>query len=437
MATRPRHGNARATAALMLDQLQRGRSLSLLLEEGLTGVASKDVALVKELCFGVARWWPQLDAVSHRLVSRPIKARDGDIRALILLGLYQLLHMRIAPHAALAETVEASKVLRKPWAAGLVNAVLRRFQRERASLLAEVERDPAVHYLYPDWLLKALMQAWPEHWEALVQASAVRPPMSLRVNLSRIGRDDYLQMLASAGILASPLRWVAGGVMLDRPVDVADLPGFAAGLVSVQDGGAQLAASLMDPGPGMRILDACAAPGGKSCHILESAPGQVILTALDIDARRLDRINANLKRLGLSADLCQGDASDPKGAWTNVVYDRILLDVPCSATGVIRRHPDIKLLRRPQDIPSLTGTQQRILEATWPLLKRGGRLLYTTCSLLPEENQRQIRGFLESHGDAREKALNAAWGHDCNPGRQTLPGEDEMDGFYYACLEKM
>jgi len=429
-------GNTRAVAARLLQQVEMGRSMSGLLDSGLTGFPSRDASLVKEFCFGVTRYWPQLDAIAGHLVKRPLKRRDADIRALILLGLYQLRYMRVAPHAALAETVDAARTLKKPWAAGLINALLRRFQREQDDLMALVEAEPAARYACPSWLLQVLQQSWPGDWQSIVAAFVQRPPFSLRVNLARISRSDYFERLQLASIPARPIPGVSSGLVLDQALDVGMLPGFAEGLVSVQDGGAQLAAGLLDPQPGQQLLDACAAPGGKTGHLLEMAPEGVRLTAVDLDPQRLGRIEENLQRLSLSAEVCQGDAARPRGEWSERRYDRILLDVPCSATGVIRRHPDIKLLRRPGDIRSLARTQVEILESIWPLLKPGGRMLYATCSLLPEENERQLERFMRSHDDAREWPIEASWGRVRNPGRQILPGEATMDGFYYAMLAK-
>lgn len=430
-------GNPRVVAARLLRQLADGRSISDLLEGALDEVAPRDRGLVQEFCFGVARRWGRLEAISRLLVSKPIKPREGEVRALILLGLYQLIYMRIAPHAAVAETVEAARLLNKKWAVGLINAVLRRFQRESESLLSQVDRVDEARYATPAWLLSHLQQAWPEQWRDIVEAANTHPPMSLRVNLSRISREAYLQQLQQVKIEATPIAYTEAGLWLAKPVDVSQLPGFADGLVSVQDGGAQLAAQLLDPQTGERLLDACAAPGGKSCHLLERVAEGIDLTAVDIDQQRLGRIEQNLQRLGLTARVTVGDASAPAGDWAEGIYDRILLDVPCSATGVIRRHPDIKLLRRAGDIATLVATQQRILQAVWPLLRRGGMLLYATCSLLPEENDLQVARFLAEQSDAREQEIKADWGHRRPVGRQTLPGEETMDGFFYACLEKV
>lgn len=427
--------SSRAVAAKLLRKLSQGRSLSTLFDEMADGRAAAEISLIKELCFGVARWWPQLESFAAQLLKQPLRPKDADIHMLILLGLYQLQHMRVAPHAALAETVEASRQLGKPWASGLVNAVLRRFQRERELLVGCDNQTETVRYACPEWLLQRLQQAWPAHWEYLAMHSLERPPMSLRVNLARIGRPAYLERLVQAGIEAQPIAWVDSGLALRTPLGVEMLPGFSEGLVSVQDGGAQLAAPLLDPHEGDQVLDACAAPGGKSGHLLEWKPG-IRLTAIDIDVQRNRRVAENLRRLGFQAEICQGDSAHPSGGWAQRQYDRILLDVPCSATGVMRRHPDIKLLRQHSDIAALSTTQRQILHAIWPLLKPGGILLYATCSLLPEENHLQVADFLESRGDARELTIDAEWGHACSVGRQTLPGEETMDGFYYASLQK-
>jgi 16S rRNA (cytosine967-C5)-methyltransferase len=392
--------------------------------------------LLQELCYGVIRWYFRLLAISGLLLERPLKKRDRDVGLLILVGLYQLLYLRIPPHAAVAETVETARSMGKSWAAGLVNGVLRRFQREQEQLLRRVDADPIARLAHPEWLLGEIRQRWPDRWQGILQAANSRPVMSLRVNLNKIDRQDYFERLRAAAIPARPIKGVASGLVLDRPQDVQLLPGFSEGLVSVQDGGAQLAAELLDLQPGQQVLDACAAPGGKSCHILEREPA-VQLTAVDLDKERLERVRENLQRLKLQASLSVGDAAAPEGEWAQSSYDRILLDVPCSATGVIRRHPDIKLLRRPEDISTLVELQQRILSKVWHLLKPGGILLYATCSLLPQENEQQIERFLAGRDDVRERPVEATWGHACEQGRQTLPGEDSMDGFYYAVLEKV
>ncbi|MES9965926.1 MAG: 16S rRNA (cytosine(967)-C(5))-methyltransferase RsmB [Sedimenticola sp.] len=434
----PKRTNVRGVAARLVWQMMQGRSLSDLFATGIDDIAERDRPLVKEICFGVARWWPTLEALLGQLLERPMKAKDGEVRALVMVGLYQLMQMRVPAHAAVKETVDAAWPMkrRRPWAPGLVNGVLRRFQREQDELLAEIDGNPSARHAMPGWLLGRLQQGWPDHWPAIAEAFRSHPPMSLRVNSRHLGREAYFKKLMQASLTARPIPGTAAGVVLDAACAVESLPGFSQGEVSVQDGGAQLAAELLDLQPGQQVLDACAAPGGKSGHILERVPEGVSLTAVDVDPARLVRINENLERLGLEARVVVGDAARPEGEWAADRYDRILLDVPCSATGVIRRHPDIKLLRRDADIAPLVTLQGEILDAIWPLLKPGGMLLYATCSLLAEENEQQVARFLERQADAREQAIEADWGHERPVGRQTLPGEATMDGFYYARLVK-
>jgi 16S rRNA (cytosine967-C5)-methyltransferase len=436
-STPPAGAAARAAAATVVQAVRdRGRSLTDALEQLPPLADERDRGLVQELAFGVVRQLPRLSAVADQLFERPPRRTDGDIAALVLVGLHQLASTRVPEHAAVAATVEAARRLGKPRMAGLVNALLRRFLREREALLARAEASDAGRWLFPDWLLGRLRRAWPEHWEAIASASNAHPPMTLRVNTMAISRTDYANRLAAEGLAARPTPHARDGLDLDDPVPVARLPGFAEGLLSVQDAGAQLAAALLDATPGERVLDACAAPGGKTAHLLERAGNRLDLTAVDADAKRLDRVRGTLARLHLEARVAEGDAAAPAGDWAEGPYHRILLDAPCSATGVIRRHPDIKWLRRESDVAALAGLQARMLDALWPLLAPGGTLLYVTCSLLPEENDGQVRAFLGRRHDAREVPIDAAWGLPRNPGRQILSGEDGMDGFYYARLRK-
>jgi 16S rRNA (cytosine967-C5)-methyltransferase len=434
---RPAPHGARVGAAQIIHQVVGGRSLSDALAERLPLLGESERPLTQELAFGVARWYPRLALLRRAVLSRPLKAREGEVGALLLVGLYQLLYTDLPPHAAVSETVEAARRLGRPWATGLVNGVLRRVQRDREALLEQVARDPEGRYAHPRWLIERLREAWPERWEALLEAGNQRPPMTLRVNRLEADPSDYCAQLAAAGIAARRLDVSETAVRLDVPLPVERLPGFREGRVSVQDGGAQIAAPLLDVRPGHRVLDACAAPGGKTCHILECQPALERLVAVDVDEARLARVRDNLKRLGLDAQLHVGDAARPSGPWAAQPYDRILLDVPCSATGVIRRHPDIKLLRRERDLASLAAGQARMIGAVWPLLRQGGMLLYATCSILPEENDRQVAGFLNATADARERPIVASWGHPRPVGRQMLPGEGDVDGFYYARLEKV
>jgi 16S rRNA (cytosine967-C5)-methyltransferase len=370
------------------------------------------------------------------LLHKPLGPEDRDLEALLLISLYQLIATRIPPHAAVDAGVAATRRLGKAWAASLINAVLRRFLREREQLLSRAEHSSAATWLFPEWLLSRLRSAWPDQWQAIVSASNGRAPMTLRVNQHTLTRADYARRLGELGVASRPAPHAPAGLILDRAVPARQLPGFSEGLVSVQDAGAQLAAELLEAAAGERVLDACAAPGGKTAHILERARGDLMLTALDADAKRLERLRENITRLGLSARTLCGDAGDASGEWADAPYQRILLDVPCSATGVIRRHPDIKWLRRDTDIPALAAQQKRLLEAVWLLLAPGGILLYATCSLLPEENEQQMRALLSRHPEAQEVPIRADWGIPRAPGRQTLPVQGGMDGFYYARLEK-
>lgn len=428
---------ARALAAVVVDQtLTQGRSLSDTLPVAVQRL--KDVsqsALLKELCFGTLRWAPQLDYYAHSLLRKPLKHKDSDVFALLLVGLYQLNHMRVAPHVAVSQSVAAVVELNKEWAKGLVNAVLRGYQRNMTALQAADATDSAT-YAHPDWLLQRFKKDWPEDWRALAEANNARAPMSLRVNRQKISRTDYAVLLQAAKLNARENSFAPDALLLETPVDVFQLPAFEQGFVSVQDIAAQLAAALLDPQPGERILDACAAPGGKTAHLLEYQPKLAELVAMDSDAQRMVRVRDNLQRLQLSAHLVVADAAELQGEWDGRLFDRILLDAPCSATGVIRRHPDIKVLRRAADIDAVVAQQARLLTALWPTLRPGGVLLYATCSVLRDENDLQVSRFISAHPDAECLAINTAWGRTYGVGRQILPGDADMDGFYYACIRK-
>ncbi len=428
---------ARAAAARALQRVRdHGQSLTRVLRDDRAPGSPADQALTQEMTYGALRLLPRLEALGALLLDRPLKPADRDLDALILIGLYQLVAMKTPAHAAVSATVEAARLMGKPHMAALVNAVLRRFQREADALLERVNARAEARWLFPEWLLTQLQHDWPTDWESIVTASNDRPPMALRVNRTRGDIPAYAALLESAGLPARPIPGLAAGLMLERPLPTRDLPGFDAGLVAVQDSGAQLAARLLDAQPGQRVLDACAAPGGKAAAILEQAGNDLELIAIDSDESRLVTLRATLNRLGLSAQVLVDDAADPRGAWTSRPFDRILLDVPCSATGVIRRHPDIKWLRRAEDIPVLGVTQDRMLQALWPLLAPGGRLLYATCSLLAAENQERIAAFLAQRPEARELALDTDWGRSLAHGRQLLPTPGGHDGFFYALLEK-
>ncbi len=436
------NNDCRAAAARVLSAVcSDGQSLGRALARNEREVLPRDRPLLRELCYGTLRQHPRLDALIKPLLQKPFKPKDDDLRQLLLVGAYQLLHSRIPDHAALAATVEATRTLGKGWATGLVNGVLRNLQRRHDQLAEKLP--PAARDAHPDWLWQQLRQAWPQQADAIIAAGNDYPPMCLRVNTSRLrvnkeksSRDDYLTALGNAGIAASPCELAADGLRLAQPVDVDQLPGFDDGHVSVQDEAAQLAARLLDPQPGERILDACAAPGGKTGHLLELQPQLAELIALDSDAERLERVADNLRRLQLDAQLLLGDAGTPDDWYDGRPFDRILLDAPCSGTGVIRRHPDIKVLRSAADIDALAKLQGELLRALWPLLKPGGTLLYVTCSILPTENRDVASAFLAETTDAKEQQIDAEWGISQTVGRQLLPAPGGCDGFYYARIRK-
>jgi 16S rRNA (cytosine967-C5)-methyltransferase len=396
------------------------------------------MALLKELCYGTCRWYFQLNNTLGTLLDKPLKSKDCDIHCLLILGMYQLSHMRIPEYVSINETVNACVVLKKPWAKGLINAVLRKFQR----LVSADEipyPDDAARFSYPDWLVNLLKTEWPDSWEEILRAGNAHPPMSLRVNLQQCSREDYLELLAEQGIAARAGTLSAAGVYLEKPCPVDLLPGFREGSASVQDEASQLLPSLLTPASGHRILDACAAPGGKTCHLLEAEPNIAQIIALDIEARRLDRLQENLERLKLSSarvKVIAADATLTDDWWDGEYFDRILLDAPCSATGIIRRQPDIKLLRKSADIARLCELQGRLLDRLWRCLKPGGFMVYSTCSILPAENSRQIAAFLNRTSDAESKAMPEHWGVLCRYGRQLLPHDNSTDGFYFALLQK-
>lgn len=430
--------SARLVANRAVTQVLRdGRNLPDALDNLLKRVpAERDRALAQAMAYGVLRWYWQLDWLLSQLLRSPLKKRDADLQAALLLGLYQLQEMRIPDHAAVAETVNLAGQLKKAWAKKLINGVLRNFLRQREALMARLQQHDVARTAHPAWLLTQLQQDWPQHWETITTANNRNPPMTLRVNATRYDRSSYQARLAENGIGATAAPYSEAGLTLAEPLPVERLPDFAQGVVSVQDAAAQLAAQLLDAQPGERVLDACAAPGGKTAHIRERQPRLAELVALDLSAERLQRVEENLHRLGLQATCVLGDASQPAGWWNHQSFDRILLDAPCSASGVIRRHPDIKLLRRAEDLPPLVKLQDQILTALWPLLKPGGKLLYATCSVLKQENSQQIQRFLATHTDARLVPITASWGLDQQVGRQILPGEEGMDGFFYACIHK-
>jgi 16S rRNA (cytosine967-C5)-methyltransferase len=428
--------NVRAVAARALQRIAGGHSLRAEFAASSTKLHdSRDRALLSALLHAGARWWLRYDAALDRLLERPLRKREPQLHALLVLGLVQLDVLRLPEYAAVAATVDAVRAIGKAQFSGMANAVLRRWLRERETFAAALDAGAQTRTAHPAWLLAAIAADWPDAVDAIIAANNAEGPLWLRVNRRRVARAALLEQFIAAGIYAQAPEALPDALVLAQSRDVTALPGYEAGLFSVQDGAAQFAADLLDLRDGQRVLDACAAPGGKSAQILERA--DVALLALDRDAQRLPRLRANLDRLGLRAEVRAGDALLPKDWWNAQAFDRILLDAPCSATGIIRRQPDIKLHRRADDIAKLARTQTRLLEAMWLMLAPGGRLVYATCSILDAENAAQVEGFLARHADARSLPVAVpGWRATRAGGAQNLPGESGMDGFFYAVLEK-
>ena len=380
---------------------------------------------LRDLTQGTLRHLGSLRKILGLLAERGVS--DRGVESLILVALYQLIHTRAAPHAIVNHAVAAVRAGGARQAAGFVNATLRRFQRERPALLTAAARSPMGRWSHPDWWIERLRRQYPVEADEILGQGLDRPPMSVRVNRRRIDSMTYQQLLAEAGMEARIQPH--GAITLLKPVPAAALPGFATGLVSIQDAGAQYAAQLLDLRDGQKVLDACAAPGGKTAHMLELA--DVSLLALDRDGARLGDARRNLERLGLAAATAVADASDTSTWWDGVAFDRVLLDAPCTASGIVRRHPDAKWLRRESDIASFAQTQRQLLAALWQVLVPGGKLLYATCSVFAEENRDTLAAFVAAHADAAAIAMP---GLPATAG-QLLPSRDN-DGFYYALLQK-
>ena len=414
-----------AVVNLLLPVLQSGKSLDPGREPGATPLA-------REIAFGVLRHYFRVSAIVDRLVKKPLPDKHLDLRILLMAGIYSIDGIRRPAYASVNEAVDCAQTLGKEWAKGMVNGVLRNYIRNRDEIDRAVATNPEAVTEHPRWLQQQIEQAWPEVANDILMANNTQAPMTLRVNLSRGDLSSYRDALEAVGIQSHPGKLSPSALYLEKPVNVEQLPDFDLGAASVQDEASQLAAPLLDVHPGMRVLDACAAPGGKTCHILEITP-DVELVAMDVDPNRLRQVRQNISRLGLSCQLVASDLvtwSDAQG------FDRILLDAPCSATGIIRRHPDIKLLRRESDIAKLVGAQAELLAAAWRLLKPGGVLVYSTCSILPAENDEVVAGFIEQQGDASLLAIDADWGVSTGTGRQLFPMAGGHDGFFYARLEK-
>jgi 16S rRNA (cytosine967-C5)-methyltransferase len=395
---------------------------------------SRDRALLTALLNEGARWWPRFDAALDRLMDKPIRRNEPVVHALLVTGLVQLEILELPGYAAVAATVEAVRELRRPRLAGLANAVLRRWQRERETLLAELDAVPATRHAHPAWLAAAIARDWPAKADDVLTAANQEPPLMLRVNRRRAERSKVAESLRAAGQTVELHPWLTDGLVLPHSTDVTRLPGFAEGHFAVQDGAAQVPADLLDLADGQRVLDACAAPGGKTCHALERA--RVALVAVESESHRAPRIRQNLARLGLEADVTIGDAGDPAAWWDGRPFDRVMIDAPCSATGVIRRRPDVRLHRRAADIDTLVAQQQRILAACWSTLAAGGHLLYVTCSILRQENEGVVGAFLAGREDAAIVPFTLPVGEPAAIGWQILPGDGDLDGMYYALLEK-
>jgi len=424
--------NLRADAATVLHKiLEQGLSARECLPPAQLAYSEQDKAWLQEMVYGVLRQLPILQFWLRLLLDKPLLNRFKVVEHLIMLGFYQLAYSRVSTHAAVSETVSACKPLNAIAMKGLVNAVLRNFIRQEME--QDRPADPQINSGLPKWIYKQLQSAYPGQVQELVNGMQTKAPIWLRVNQKQISRDLYAAELRGQNIEFTLGTEQDAGLILSKGRDITTLPGYHQGWFAVQDGAAQLAAPLLGAKAGERILDCCAAPGGKTCHILELQSNLDKLFALDIDQKRLVRVAENLQRLGHQADLLAGDASQPEQWWDGAQFDRILLDAPCSATGVIRRHPDIKWLRKAADIATLVSLQHVILDAIWPLLKPGGTMLYVTCSILPQENHQQIDAFLQRTADAK---LDLSFENDApgRPGRQILPGEQQMDGFYYARL---
>jgi len=422
-----------AALAALSEVLDDGRNLAE--SKAFSGLSDRrDNAFARHLAYGVLRWLGALQWLAGELLQKALKHKDRDVERLIWLGLQQLWHDQAATHAAVNETAGCARLIGKPWAVGLVNAVLRRFLREQDELLDRLAQvDHA--YAHPQWLSEEIQSDWPGYWQAVMDANNQKAPLWLRINRQRGADKDLRRDLVSAGFEVAGHPFAGDAISISPAAAVDNIPGFAKGHFSVQDPAAQLARDLVQPVPGDRVLDACAAPGGKTAHLLETCL-DLDLLALDKQAQRAEKVHQTLERLGLHGNIKVADAITTSDWWDGKPFDKILLDAPCSATGVIRRHPEIKWLRTAGQVDTAVQAQRELLTALWPLLKPGGRLVYATCSILKRENSTQIQQFLARHGDATEQTPAVEWGLVEPLGRQILPGEAQMDGFFYAVLHK-
>jgi len=430
--------NARHAAILVISPLlNQSSSLKYSLAKHSPSCSAEEKPFLQELCYGSLRYYPQLDAIITQLISKPLKRKDNDVYAIIMIGIYQLYKMRVAEHAAISETVQLCKTIKKNWATGLVNATLRNFQRCKDELIEEFSaNDPYFSFNHPSWFIEKLKANWPDQWQDILDANDDHPPLTLRVNTSKVPRETFSKKLADNGIETSPGLYSNQGLYLSKPTDVTKIEGFEEGLFSVQDEAAQLAAGLLNIQPSDNILDACSAPGGKLMHILElTENSDVRVQGLELEKIRADKIKENFERLNINCELHIADAAC-KDWWDGELFDKILLDAPCSATGVIRRNPDIKLLRKSEDIHQTAKLQMQILTNLWETLKNGGRLVYATCSIFTQENEKIIQKFLKDNEDASHIKIDSNWGTTREYGKQLFPSKNLNDGFYYAILEK-
>ena len=435
---------ARRAALKVLKQVFAGQSLSAVQQRTIDALEDRrDRGLANEIVNGVLRWRWQLEFFVSRLLTKPLKQKDSDVQLLLLMALYELNECRAPDYAIINDAVElvrspGGKGAGKKWAAGLVNAVLRRFTREKEELIASI-KDGQVRYSHPRWILEKIKTDWPENWIQILQANNQRPAFWLRVNQRQYSAEQYQHLLAENDIESHVSALADHALKLSQGIDVRLLPGFADGAVSVQDVGAQLVAELLNVSENARVLDLCAAPGGKTCHLLERYNDIDKVFAVELEQQRMQRVSENLQRLKLESrtELIVADAREYKQWWSGDQFGRILIDAPCSASGVIRRHPDIKTLRRESDITPLVKLQAEILSSAWQMLAPGGELLYVTCSVFKDENQNQIHDFLSQNNDAAEIKIESNWGKSCEYGRQLLPGEQDADGFYFCRLIKL
>ena len=412
-------------------------SLKYSLKKHILDCPENQRALFQELCYGSMRHYPQLEAIFNLLVIKPLKPKDQDIKALILIGLYQLYKLRVADHAAISETVDVCKQLKKPWACALVNACLRNFQRRSEEILEQCSRQNSFKFNHPHWFIEKLKHNWPDHWEVILKANDGHPPLTLRANTDKVSRETLIKKLTDLGHSSKKTKYSEFGLVLDEPTDITKIEGFNDGLFSVQDEAAQLAALLINGEAGQRILDACSAPGGKLMHLLEINDNtKTEIQGIELEQHRAARIHENLIRLGFKCDLHVADATQ-KTWWDGKHFDKILLDAPCSATGVIRRNPDIKILRKAEDILRVSALQKEIIANLWDMLAIDGHLVYATCSIFPQENEKLIAYFIKNNPNAEHIKIEATWGLEREYGRQLFPCASGHDGFYYAVLKKI